>query len=103
MIFFKKLQDFVDDYKNSVKQIVLICEKICDTKILYIPPGIIYELEDLENQIEAYRADALVKIIKHYQDVLKFLMIIYEGFENDIQAVRFQVALIILPLFSNFV
>lgn len=72
---------------------MLLCEKICDTRILYIPSGVIYELEDLENQIEAYRADALVKIIKYYQEILKFLVIIYEGFENDITAVRLSMRL----------
>ncbi|KAL0267127.1 UNVERIFIED_CONTAM: hypothetical protein PYX00_009482 [Menopon gallinae] len=80
-----ELQDFVDDYKNSVKQIVLICQKVCSTKIINIPSGIIYEIEDLENHIESYKSNAVVKLIRYYQEIAKYLKIISEGFEAEIQ------------------
>lgn len=70
-----------------MKQIVLICEKVCDTKIIHIPRGVIYELEDLEKYIETYRANAVMKVIKYYQEITRYLKIIHEGFEGEIQEV----------------
>lgn len=82
------MQDFVDDYKNSIKQIVLLCEKICDSRLICIPSGVIFEVEELKDQLYTYVEEALRKIIAYYNDIYKYFVIIHGGFQSEIIAVR---------------
>lgn len=84
-----QLQDFVDDYKNSVKQIVLICEKICDISLLHIKRGVVYEIDAIRTIFFTSLEKSVHEINDYYQEILKYLMIIFEGFQNEIPAVRF--------------
>lgn len=45
----------IDDYKSSVQEIVILCERICDSPLVNIPQTEAYELKDLDNLMYEYR------------------------------------------------
>ena len=53
--FLPQVQDVIDDYKSSVQQIVVLCERICDSPLVNIPQTKAYELKDLDNLMYEYR------------------------------------------------
>lgn len=82
-----QLQQFLDDYKKCNLQIVKICEKICDTFIIRIPTSEVYELHELRDYIIDYTEQASEKLAALYQDILRYLIVVYEGFESRINQV----------------
>lgn len=86
-----QLQAFVDDYKNCNLQIVLICEKICDTPLISIKPNYAYDVEELVNELASYMKNVIDKIVTYYQEIIQFLILVFEGFEQYMQSVGFDV------------
>lgn len=77
-----ELQDFLDDYKTCNYQIVAICEKICDTPIINLQISQAYDLRDLIWDMYNYRSNTVSELVKHYQDIVRYIIVVYEGFEN---------------------
>lgn len=86
--FSLQLQDFVDDYKNSNLQIVVICEKICDTNFISLKSNHSYEIKELVLSMEQYRNEILLQFVEHYQQILQYIIFVFEGFETHIANVR---------------
>ncbi|KAK4876213.1 hypothetical protein RN001_012635 [Aquatica leii] len=80
-----ELQDFLDDYKSSNLQIVLICEKICDTPLIRLKLNYAYDLKELILDMSEYRNRTIETLIEYYQEIVKYLIIVFEGFESNIQ------------------
>lgn len=83
-----QLQDFLDDYKNCNLQIVSICEKICDTPMINITPNYTYEILELIKFMYNYRVETITKFVEYYQDIVRHIIVVFEGFENQIQFVN---------------
>lgn len=81
----------MDDYKNSNLQIVSICEKICDTNFISLKPNHAYEIKELIKSMDNYREGILMKLIEHYQQILQYIIFIFEGFETHIANVLMHV------------
>ncbi|XP_017772772.1 PREDICTED: dynein heavy chain 2, axonemal [Nicrophorus vespilloides] len=79
------LQDFVTDYKTCNLEIVAICEKICDSPIIHISSGVSYDMDVLFNIINKSREETIDKFIEYYQQIIRYLIVVYEGFEQNIQ------------------
>ncbi|KAG5894356.1 hypothetical protein JTB14_031917 [Gonioctena quinquepunctata] len=78
-----ELQAFVDDYKRCNLQIVAICEKICDTPLINIRPNYAFEIEELVNELTNTMRDVLFKLLESYQDIIRFIILVFEGFESN--------------------
>jgi hypothetical protein len=50
-----KLQHFVDDFKNFNLEIVKVCETICETSLIYVDTGHVYELKELDYNLSNFR------------------------------------------------
>ncbi|KAJ8920059.1 hypothetical protein NQ315_011713 [Exocentrus adspersus] len=85
-----ELQAFVDDYKNCNLQIVLICEKICDTPLINIKTNYAFDLEELVDELARYMKNVIDKIITYYHEIIKFLILVFEGFEQYIHSIIFK-------------
>lgn len=79
----------MDDYKNCNLQIVLICEKICDTPLISIRPNYVFDVEELVNELAAYMKNVIDKVIEYYKEIIQFLILVFEGFEQYMQSVTF--------------
>ncbi|KAB0795300.1 hypothetical protein PPYR_12139 [Photinus pyralis] len=79
-----QLQDFLDDYKSSNLQIILLCEKICDTSLICLRPNYAYNLIELIKDMSQYRNETIDTIVKYYQEIIQYVVLIYEGFESQI-------------------
>ncbi|ERL85346.1 hypothetical protein D910_02766 [Dendroctonus ponderosae] len=75
-------EDFVDDYKQCNLQIVLICEKICDTPLISLTQYTVMELQELVDELTKNMNDTLGKLISCYHTIIEFLVMVFEGFEN---------------------
>ncbi|CAH0554839.1 unnamed protein product [Brassicogethes aeneus] len=80
-----ELQDFVDDYKSCNLKIIGICEKICDTLLINITPNYNFELEELVDFMKTFMTDQLALLTKMFQEIIQFLIVVFEGFEYNIQ------------------
>ncbi|KAE8744396.1 hypothetical protein FOCC_FOCC009000 [Frankliniella occidentalis] len=80
--FTSLVQDIIDDYKSSVQQIVILCERICDSPLVNIPQTKAYELKDLDNLMYEYRKGVTIKIVQHYKDVIDYLWFVSEKFDD---------------------
>lgn len=69
-------------------KIVSICEKICDTTIITFKSNYIFNLEELQNAITASINKTFEQIMQYYQQIIKYLIIVYEGFENHMGQVN---------------
>ncbi|KAF5308522.1 hypothetical protein FQR65_LT06187 [Abscondita terminalis] len=85
-----ELQDFLDDYKSSNLQIVLICEKICDTPLISLRVNYAYTLKELVLDMNRYRNEVIEKLIEYYQEIVKYLIVVFEGFESQIENMSHQ-------------
>ncbi|XP_060528447.1 dynein axonemal heavy chain 2 isoform X3 [Cylas formicarius] len=77
-----ELQEFVDDYKQCNLQIVMICEKICDTPLVDLGQYVAYELEELVEELSGNMDRTLNTLIGYYHKMIEFLVLVYEGFEG---------------------
>ncbi|XP_050296141.1 dynein axonemal heavy chain 2 isoform X2 [Anthonomus grandis grandis] len=77
-----ELQDFVDNYKQCNLQIVLICEKICDTPLICLTQYTAMDLQDLVDDLSKKMNDTLSKLIEQYHKIIEYLVMVFEGFEN---------------------
>lgn len=69
-------------------QIVSICEKICDTPLINIMPNYAFDINELIKAMHEYRYNAIKKIVEFYQDIVRHIIVVFEGFENQIQFVN---------------
>lgn len=83
-----KLQEFVDIYKIGNLSVVQICEQICDTPLIQVDTSCVVELKDLKISLSQHRNEAIVKILKLYKNIVNLILIVYEGFESQIDNVR---------------
>lgn len=81
------MQDFLDDYKTCNLQIVTVCEKICDTPMIRLTQNYAYDLIELVREMNKYRNEIIEKIITYYQEIIQYLIVVFEGFESHIQMV----------------
>ncbi|KAJ8936977.1 hypothetical protein NQ318_015641 [Aromia moschata] len=96
------LQAFVDDYKNCNLQIVLICEKMCDTLLISIKPNYAFELDELINDLASHMDSVIDKLISYYQQTIQFIILVFEGFEVHMAAIKFKPALVeVAAVISN--
>nr|CAI5834494.1 unnamed protein product [Callosobruchus analis] len=77
-----ELQAFVDDYKSCNLNIVSICEKICDSPFFYIRPNCAFDIHDLVHEMVVYMDNILMKLTDYYHEIIKYLILVFEGFEN---------------------
>ena len=83
------LQEFVDEYKTCNLKIVSICEKICDTPFINLQPSNAMDLTELTEEMHTYRSNVVVTLVSYYQDIVRYLIVVYEGFESNISNVSF--------------
>lgn len=69
------------DYKTCNLQIIKICEKICDLPFSPSPTGQVYDLSDLAQLIQNTVSKRTDELIKYYQEIINYLIVVYEGFE----------------------
>lgn len=79
---------FVKNYKAAISEMLGLCETLADTKMVSIPSGVVYDLVALEEHMDECRTQAFLKIVEIYEDFLKHLLVIWEGFEEVISAVN---------------
>lgn len=77
----------MDDYKTSNLEIVKICEHICDTPLIQIKPNFAYHLHDFENHLSEFRYEVTVNILKMIRDIMNYMIVVYEGFEQYMHVV----------------
>nr|XP_015838947.1 PREDICTED: dynein heavy chain 2, axonemal [Tribolium castaneum] len=77
-----ELQQFLDDYKSCNLQIVTICEKVCDTYMFRITPNYVFNIRELIIEISTQLEKTMEKLVIHYQNIIQFLILVFEGFEN---------------------
>lgn len=82
-----ELQEFVNDYKTCNLQIVKICEQICDMPLLIIPTGHVYDLNELNMAIDECLIAKTRKLAGHLQDIIRYMIVVYEGFESQMNYV----------------
>jgi len=82
-----QLQEFLDIYKLSNLHIVKICEKICDTPLLKITNTSTITLQEFIINMEKYRKTTLYKLLDANNNIIKFIIVVYEGFEAYIEEV----------------
>ncbi|XP_034231069.1 dynein heavy chain 2, axonemal [Thrips palmi] len=80
--FTSMVQDVIDDYKSSVQEIVLLCEQICDSPLVKIPPTSAYELANLDKLMYEYRKEVTIKIVQYYKDIIDYLWFVSDKFED---------------------
>ncbi|XP_054274165.1 dynein axonemal heavy chain 2 [Macrosteles quadrilineatus] len=76
------LQKFVDDYKSCNVEVVKLCEKICDTPLINIPLHDPFMLKELVRVMADYRHSATRQLVDYYNEIFKYLVVVYEGFES---------------------
>ncbi|XP_025835309.1 dynein heavy chain 2, axonemal-like [Agrilus planipennis] len=79
-----ELQDFVDDYKTCNMQIVIICERVCALTIISLTHDSAFTIYELVEEMDRLTRDALTTLIEFYQEIIRYLIVVYEGFENII-------------------
>lgn len=84
-----ELQDFLDDYKTCNYQIVAICEKICDTPLINLQINQAYDLRDLILDMYTYRNKIISQLVGFYQDTVRYIIVVYEGFESQMASVSY--------------
>lgn len=84
-----KLQQFVDIFKVANLSVVRTCEEICDTPILKIITNHPVNLIELESCMEKHRHDELKKIMQYYRNIIEYILIVYDGFHNEMENVNF--------------
>lgn len=84
---FLQLMAFVENYKAAVSEMLSLCETLADTKMVVIPSGNIFDLVALEEHIDECRTQAFLRIVEIYEDFLKHLFVIWEGFEEVLSEV----------------
>lgn len=82
-----QLQEFVDVYKKANDSIVLSCERICDTPLIRIDVESAVQLPRLRDTVEAYRLAATAEVIKLYNGVVDMILVVYQGFEPQMDYV----------------
>lgn len=90
----RKLQAFVDEYKTANKAMMRACERICDTTLIRLggtAPGgrrdVAVQLEQLRAEVEDGRQQATVELVQLYGDVVDMVMVVYQGFESQMENV----------------
>ncbi|XP_057654894.1 dynein axonemal heavy chain 2 isoform X2 [Diorhabda carinulata] len=77
-----ELQSFVDDYKSCNIKIVAICEKICDSPLISLRPNYAYDINELIEELTNSIENVLTKLIDYFQEIIQFLIFVFEGFEH---------------------
>ncbi|KAJ9574123.1 hypothetical protein L9F63_008537, partial [Diploptera punctata] len=85
VIYTAELDDTIQDFKNCNLEIVSICEKIADTPLFYIESAHVYDLMELDTHLVKCRDEALIKILKFYDDIMECMSVVHEAFENYIE------------------
>lgn len=75
------MQRFLDDYKVCNMKIVSICEKICDSSLITLNLNHLYELSELDISITNSVQRTITRFLDYYQEIIKYLIVVYEGFE----------------------
>ncbi|XP_071050357.1 dynein axonemal heavy chain 2 isoform X2 [Onthophagus taurus] len=78
------LQEFLDDYKTCNLKIVSICERICDTPMINLQISQAMQLSQLVEDMHLYRNKVIEELVVHYQDIARYIIVVYEGFESHI-------------------
>ncbi|KAK9890592.1 hypothetical protein WA026_011959 [Henosepilachna vigintioctopunctata] len=77
-----ELQIFVDTYKTCNLKIVSICEKICDSPLINLPANYAFELKELQDELNSYMEKTIDKLVGYYQEIIEYLIVVFEGFES---------------------
>ncbi|XP_017886409.1 dynein heavy chain 2, axonemal [Ceratina calcarata] len=83
--FNQTLQEFVDVYKESIHQIVSICERICDTPMIKIKPNYTYRLNELQDELVKVRDETFELLLDYHRTVFQYVMVIYDGVKDVIR------------------
>lgn len=62
-------------------KIVSICEKICDSSLITLNLNHLYELSELDISITNSVQRTITRFLDYYQEIIKYLIVVYEGFE----------------------
>ncbi|XP_050498494.1 dynein axonemal heavy chain 2 [Diabrotica virgifera virgifera] len=76
-----ELQAFVDDYKSCNLKIVAICEKICDSPLICLKPNYAFDKDELIEELTDSIENVVSKLVDYYQEIIQFLIFVFEGFE----------------------
>lgn len=82
-----QLQEFLDEYKSSNLQIIAICEKICDTPLINLKPNFAYDISELVDELAKNITSTIEIIIKYFQQIIQFIILVFEGFEFHMSSV----------------
>ncbi|XP_044753245.1 dynein axonemal heavy chain 2 [Coccinella septempunctata] len=85
-----ELQIFVDTYKTCNLKIVSICEKICDTPLINLTSNYAFELEELQRELSSYMKKTIDKLVAYYEEIIEYLIVVFEGFEIHMTAMANQ-------------
>ncbi|XP_008209980.1 dynein heavy chain 2, axonemal [Nasonia vitripennis] len=80
-----KLQEFIDTYKKCNLEIFKICESICGVVMIKIRHNHVYELDELLDEMETSRNEAFDIFMEKYKLIVKYLLVVYEGFQPVIE------------------
>lgn len=63
-------------------------EKICDTPLAEFDIYNVFDIKDFRHSVRKMQDAASSKILEMYKEIITYLVIVYEGFEAQIQMVR---------------
>lgn len=86
---FLQLQDFLTTYKTCNVNLAKIMEKICDTPLIEFDIYNVFDIKDLRATIREMQLSAIDKILEMYKEIITYIIIVYEGFETQINQVIF--------------
>lgn len=69
-------------------QIVKICEKICDSRLIKLTPNYAYGIVELVDSMYDYREGVIKTLLGYYRQILDYIIFVFEGFESCIMAVN---------------
>ncbi|KAG7305948.1 hypothetical protein JYU34_008511 [Plutella xylostella] len=79
-----ELQDFLTTYKTCNVNLAKIMEKICDTPLIEFDIYNVFDIKDLRATIREMQLSAIEKILEMYKEIITYIIIVYEGFETQI-------------------
>lgn len=67
---------------------IKLLEEISSITLIVFPVSETYELENLQSHIASMWETGITNILKLYKNVVKYVTIVYEGFEEHIEKVN---------------
>ncbi|XP_050531221.1 dynein axonemal heavy chain 2 isoform X2 [Daktulosphaira vitifoliae] len=80
-------QMFEDDYKQSVMEVLFLCEEIANTPLFKFQLTQAIDINDFMDQAKIYKNKVMKKVLANYNEIIRYGTIVYEGFEDHINEV----------------